>query len=288
MATVYLARDLRHDRLVALKVLRPELAAALGTARFEREIGIAARLHHPLILPVFDSGTSPGGAGAGSCLWYVMPFVEGESLRDRLQRESQLAIDEAVQIGCEVADALGYAHAHGVIHRDIKPENIMLSGPHALVADFGVARALSTVGEDRLTETGLSLGTPTYMSPEQAAGDEQLDLRSDLYSLGCVLYEMLAGEPPFTGSSSRAIMARHAIDPVPSLRTVRSNVPVGLEAAIRRSLSKVPGDRFASAADLIDALKRGAGGASVESSPRLETTRVVSKAVSPAARRPAL
>jgi predicted ATPase len=287
MATVYLARDLRHDRLVALKVLRPELAVALGNARFEREIGIAARLHHPLILPVFDSGTSSGGPGAGSCLWYTMPFVEGESLRDRLQRDSQLAIEEAVRIGCEVADALGYAHAHGVIHRDIKPENIMLSGGHALVADFGVARALNTIGEDRLTETGLSLGTPTYMSPEQAAGDEQVDRRSDLYALGCVLYEMLAGAPPFTGSSARAIMARHAIDPVPSLRTVRSNVPAGLEAAIRRCLSKVPGDRFASAVDFIAALKRGAGGASVESSPRLETTRVVAKAT-PAGPHPAL
>jgi tetratricopeptide (TPR) repeat protein len=289
MATVYLARDLRHDRLVALKVLSPELAVALGTARFEREIGIAARLHHPLILPVFDSGASPRGPGAGSCLWYTMPFVEGESLRDRLQRESQLAIEEAVRIGCEVADALGYAHAHDVIHRDIKPENIMLTGGHALVADFGVARALSTIGEDRLTETGLSLGTPTYMSPEQAAGDDELDHRSDLYSLGCVLFEMLGGEPPFTGSSSRAIMARHAIDPVPSLRTVRSNVPAGLEAAIRRALSKVPGDRFASAADFIEALKRGAGGSPVESSPRLEATRPVSKAAAvPAPSRAAL
>jgi predicted ATPase len=207
-----------------------------------------------------------------------MPFVEGESLRDRMNRERQLAVDEAVRIGCEVADALGYAHAHGVIHRDIKPENIMLSGPHALVADFGVARALTTTGEDRLTETGLSLGTPAYMSPEQAAGDDQLDRRSDLYSLGCVLYEMLAGQPPFTGSSSQAIMARHAIDPVPSLRTVRANVPAGLEAAIRRALSKVPGDRFASAAEFIEALMRGAGGSAVESSPRLEATGPVARA----------
>jgi tetratricopeptide (TPR) repeat protein len=289
MATVYLARDLRHDRLVALKVLRSELAVALGTARFEREIGIAARLHHPLILPVFDSGTSPGGPGSGSCLWYTMPYVQGESLRDRLHRERQLAIDEALQIGCEVADALGYAHAHGVIHRDIKPENIMLSGEHALVADFGIARAFSTVGNDRLTETGLSLGTPAYMSPEQAAGDDQLDRRSDLYSLGCVLYEMLAGQPPFTGSSPQAIMARHAIDPVPSLRTVRANVPTGLEAAIRRALCKVPGDRFASSAKFIEALKRGAAEPSVESSPQRQATRPVPKSASaPAARRPAL
>jgi tetratricopeptide (TPR) repeat protein len=289
MATVYLARDLRHDRRVALKVLRPELGFALGTARFEREIGIAARLHHPLILPVFDSGTSPASPGAGSCFWYTMPFVEGESLRDRLQRESQLGVEEALRIGCEVADALGYAHAHGVIHRDIKPENIMLSGEHSLVADFGIARALSTIGDDRLTETGLSLGTPTYMSPEQAAGEDQLDQRSDLYSLGCVLYEMLAGEPPFTGSSSRAIMARHAIDPVPSLRTVRANVPAGLEAAIRRALCKVPGDRFATAADFVEALKRGAVESSIESSSRLEATRPVPKVTAvPAAPRPAL
>jgi tetratricopeptide (TPR) repeat protein len=289
MATVYLARDLKHDRLVALKVLRAELGAALGAARFQQEIGIAARLHHPLILPVFDSGASPGDAGPGSCLWYAMPFVEGESLRDRLRRERQLAIEEAVRIGCEVADALGYAHAHGVVHRDIKPENIMMSGDHALVADFGIARALSAVGEDRLTETGLSLGTPTYMSPEQTAGDDQVDRRSDLYSLGCVLYEMLAGQPPFTGANPQAILARHVLDPVPSLRTVRSNVPAGLEAAIRRALSKVPGDRFASAADLIEALKRGAARSSVESSPQLEVTRPVPKATAvPAASRPAL
>jgi tetratricopeptide (TPR) repeat protein len=286
MATVYLARDLRHDRLVAIKVLRAELGAALGAARFQQEIGIAARLHHPLILPVFDSGTSPANAGAGSCLWYAMPFVEGESLRDRLRRERQLAIEEAVRIGCEVADALGYAHAHGVIHRDVKPENIMMSGDHALVADFGIARALSVVGEDRLTETGLSLGTPTYMSPEQAAGDDQADRRSDLYSLGCVLYEMLAGQPPFMGANPQAILARHVLDPVPSLRTVRSNVPAGLEAAIRRALSKVPGDRFASAADFIEALKRGAAGSPVESSPGQEATRPVSRAT--AVPRPAL
>jgi len=194
-----------------------------------------------------------------------------------------------VRIGCEVADALGYAHAHGVVHRDVKPENIMMSGDHALVADFGIARALSVVGEDRLTETGLSLGTPTYMSPEQAAGDDQVDCRSDLYSLGCVLYEMLAGQPPFTGANPQAILARHVLDPVPSIRTVRSNVPPGLEAAIRRALSKVPGDRFAIAADLIEALKRGSAGSPVESSPRREATRPVPKAIAvPAAPRQAL
>jgi predicted ATPase len=279
MATVYLARDLKHHRLVALKVLRPELAAALGSERFQREIGIAAGLHHPLILPVFDSGSSPGASGAAPCLWYAMPFVAGESLRDWLGRESQLAIDDAVRIGCEVAEGLGHAHARGVIHRDVKPENILLSGGHALLADFGIARALSMVGEDRLTQTGLSLGTPAYMSPEQAAGDDQLDCRADLYSLACVLYEMLTGQPPFTGSSPRAIMARHAIDPVPALRTVRSTVPAGLEAAIRRALCKVPADRFASAADLIEALNRGARGSRVEPFPGQDVTRPVARRV---------
>jgi tetratricopeptide (TPR) repeat protein len=272
MATVYLARDLKHGRMVALKVLRPELAHVLGPERFLREIEIAARLQHPMILPVFDSGASRGGSLAGTCLWYTMPFVEGESLRDRLRREAQIAIEEAVQIGCEVADALGHAHARGVVHRDIKPENILLSGGHALVADFGIARALTVAGEDRLTETGLSLGTPAYMSPEQAAGDDQLDGRSDLYSLGCLLYEMLAGHPPFTGASSRAILARHAIDPVPSLRTVRSTIPVGLEAAIRRALCKVPADRFATATDLVQALKQGARGSPLEPLPQEDVT----------------
>jgi tetratricopeptide (TPR) repeat protein len=278
MATVYLVQDLKHDRPVALTVLHRELAAALGPERFLREIRIAAGLHHPLILPVFDSGSSPGAPGGVACLWYAMPFVEGESLRDRLSRESQLAIDDAVRIGCEVAEALGHAHARGVVHRDVKPENILLSDGHALLADFGIARALTMIGEDRLTETGLSLGTPAYMSPEQAAGDDQLDCRADLYSLGCVVYEMLAGQPPFTGSSPRAIMARHAIDPVPGLRTVRSTIPVGLEAAIRRALCKVPADRFAGAGDLIEALTQGARGSRVEPFPVEEVTRVVPRA----------
>jgi len=280
MATVYLARDLKHGRMVALKVLRPELAHVLGPERFLREIEIAARLQHPMILPVFDSGASPRGSAAGTCLWYTMPFVEGESLRDRLRREAQIAIDEAVQIACEVAEALGHAHACGVVHRDIKPENILLSGGHALVADFGIARALTVAGEDRLTETGLSLGTPAYMSPEQGAGDDQLDGRSDLYSLGCLLYEMLAGQPPFTGSNPRAILARHAIDPVPSLRTVRSTVPAGLDAAIRRALCKVPADRFASAAELGEALKQGARGPVAEPFQETDVTGAVAKRAS--------
>src|SRR5689334_25189836 len=193
MATVYLAEDLKHRRRVAIKVLRPELGAAVGAERFLREIETTANLRHPHILPLYDSGS------AGGLLYYVMPLVEGESLRDRLAREKQLPIDDALRIAREVADALSYAHARGVIHRDIKPENILLEGGHAVVADFGIARAVSTAGADRLTETGMAIGTPMYMSPEQAAGDPDLDGRSDLYSLGCVLYEMLGVQAPFTG-----------------------------------------------------------------------------------------
>jgi TolB-like protein/Tfp pilus assembly protein PilF len=258
MAIVYLARDLRHDRPVAIKVLRAELAHALGPERFLREIETAARLQHPLILPVFDSGATGSHDGrAAQSLWYAMPFIAGESLRGRLRREGQMTVEEAVRIGGEVAQALGYAHAQGVVHRDIKPENILLSDGHAVVADFGLARAVSAAGDERLTETGLSLGTPAYMSPEQAAAEPNLDGRSDLYALGCVLYEMLAGQPPFTGSTAQAILARHAIDPVPRLRTVRATVPVGVEEAISRALNKVPADRFASVADFGKALDHG-------------------------------
>ena len=206
MATVYLAHDLRHDRPVALKVLRPELAASLGPERFLREIRIAARLQHPHILPVHDSGE------AASQLWYTMPYVEGESLRQRMAREGPLALDQAVRIATQVLSALGYAHAHGVIHRDIKPENILLEGDEAVVADFGVARAITAAGQDRLTETGLALGTPAYMSPEQATATRELDGRSDLYAVGCVLYEMLAGQPPFLGATAQQLLARHAMD----------------------------------------------------------------------------
>ena len=258
MAIVYLARDLRHDRHVAIKVLRAELAHVLGPERFLREIETAARLQHPLILPVFDSGAAASQDGrAAQCLWYAMPFIAGESLRDRMSRERQMAVEEVVRIGGEVAQALGYAHAQGVVHRDIKPENILLSDGHAIVADFGLARAVTAAGDERLTETGLSLGTPAYMSPEQAAAEPNLDGRSDLYALGCVLYEMLAGQPPFTGSTAQAILARHAIDPVPRLRTVRATVPAGVEAAISRALNKVPADRFASAAEFGKALGVG-------------------------------
>jgi tetratricopeptide (TPR) repeat protein len=268
MATVYLARDLRHDRPVALKVLRPELAASLGPERFLQEIRIAARLQHPHILPVHDSGETAGR------LWYTMPYVEGESLRQRIGREGQLPLDQAVRVAIQVLSALGYAHGHGVIHRDIKPENILLEGDEAVVADFGVARAITAAGEDRLTETGLALGTPAYMSPEQAAGSRELDGRSDLYALGCVLYEMLAGQPPFLGITVQQLLARHAMDPVPPLRTVRATVPEALEQSVRRALAKVPADRFRTAAEFTQALAAPRETAVVSSSrPRLHVRR---------------
>jgi serine/threonine-protein kinase len=248
MAMVYLAHDLRHDRPVALKVLRPELAASLGPDRFLQEIRIAARLHHPHILPVHDSGEAAGR------LWYTMPYVEGESLRQRMAREGPLSLDQALRIATHVLSALGYAHAHGVIHRDIKPENILLEGDEAVVADFGVARAITAAGQDRLTETGLALGTPAYMSPEQATATRELDGRSDLYALGCVLYEMLAGQPPFLGATAQQLLARHSMDPVPPLRTVRATVPDGVERSVMRALAKLPADRFPTAADFAQAL----------------------------------
>ena len=248
MATVYLARDLRHERLVAVKVVRPDLAAVLGPARFLREIEIAARLAHPHILPLHDSGQFEGN------LYYVMPYVEGESLRARLQREVQLPLPDALAIAREVADALGYAHQHGIVHRDIKPENILLQAGHALVADFGIAQAIGVAGGEGLTETGIVVGTPAYMSPEQASGD-LVDGRSDLYSLACVVYEMLAGEPPFTGPSAQAVLARHRSDPPHSLRVVRTGVPPALEAALEKALAKVPADRHATAQDFARALE---------------------------------
>jgi eukaryotic-like serine/threonine-protein kinase len=248
MATVYLARDLKHERLVALKVLHAELAATVGPSRFLREIRVTSRLQHPHILPVFDSGESSGR------LWYTMPFVEGESLRQRLVREKQLPVEEALHVTTDVAEALAYAHTHGVVHRDIKPENILLKGGRAIVADFGIARAVDAAGGERLTETGLALGTPAYMSPEQSTGQREVDGRSDMYSLACVLYEMLAGEPPFTGPTAQVILARHSLDPVPSLRTARRTVPPGMEQAIVRALAKVPADRYSTAAEFADAL----------------------------------
>ena len=248
MATVYLAQDLKHHRQVAIKLLKPELAAALGPARFLREIATAAGLSHPHILPLHASGDVAG------FLYYVMPFVEGESLRSRLDRERQLPLADALQITREVADALGYAHSRDVVHRDIKPDNILLSSGHALVADFGIARAISAAGGDSMTETGIAVGTPGYMSPEQATGERHLDGRSDLYSLACVLYEMLVGEPPFTGPSVQAVLARHSLDPVPPLRTVRATVPEAVERAITQALAKVPADRFVTAFQFVEAL----------------------------------
>ena len=247
MATVYLAHDLKHDRRVALKVLHPELGAMLGPERFLREIRTTARLQHPHILTVHDSGEAAGQ------LWYTMPFIRGESLRDRLRREAQLAVEVAVDLARQIALALDYAHREGVIHRELKPENILLSDQQALVADFGVAKALAAGHEGPLTETGMSVGTPAYMSPEQASAG-QVDGRSDVYALGCVLYEMLAGEPPFTGLTPQAVLAKRLLEPVPHVRTLRESVPEPLEQAISRALAKAPADRFATAGEFAQAL----------------------------------
>jgi Tol biopolymer transport system component len=250
MATVYLAHDVRHDRLVALKVLRPELAAVIGARRFLAEIKTTANLQHPHILPLHDSGEVDGTA------FYVMPYVEGESLRDRLLREKQLPVAEAIGIAVEVADALGYAHEHGVIHRDIKPENILLQRGHALVADFGIALAVSrSEGGARLTETGMSLGTPHYMSPEQAMGERELSGRSDVYALGCVLYEMLAGEPPYTGPTAQAVVSKVMAAEPASIAVLRKTVPPSLAAAVHTALQKVPADRWATAGEFAAALQ---------------------------------
>ena len=249
MATVYLAHDVRHDRNVALKVLRPELSAILGGERFLAEIKTTANLQHPHILSLFDSGEADG------LVYYVMPYVEGESLRDRLAREKQLPVDEAVRIATEVADALEYAHQHGVVHRDIKPENILLHGGHAMVADFGIALAASrSEGGTRMTETGMSLGTPHYMSPEQAMGEREITPKSDIYALGCVLYEMLTAEPPFTGATAQAIIARVMTEEPRSLTLQRKTIPPHVEAAVECALQKLPADRFASAAAFAEAL----------------------------------
>src|SRR4051812_33960118 len=248
MATVYLARDLKHERKVAIKVLRPELSASLGADRFLREIRVAANLQHPNILGLYDSGEAEG------LLYYVMPFVDGESLRDRLVREQQLPIHDALQITREAADALQYAHDRGIVHRDIKPENILLMGGHALVADFGIARAVSQAGGEKLTQTGMAIGTPHYMSPEQSLGSDYVDARSDIYSLGCVLYELLIGQPPFTGPNSMAIMARHSMEAVPSLQVVRQSVPDEVEDIVMQALEKTPADRFQTMREFADAL----------------------------------
>jgi tetratricopeptide (TPR) repeat protein len=260
MATVYLAQDLKHQRTVAVKILRPELAASLGTDRFLREIEITAGLDHPHILPVHDSGEAEGR------LYYVMPYVEGESLRDRMTREGQLPVDDAVRIAREVADALAAAHRRNIVHRDIKPENILLSENHARVADFGIARAISAAGGARLTSAGVAIGTPAYMSPEQAMGSEQIDGRSDIYALGCVLYEMLAGEPPYSGPTAQSILVKRLTEPVPRLASLRESVSPGLNALVHRALSRAPADRPSTAEAFVEALDQSAS-ASIPSSP---------------------
>ena len=248
MATVYLAADLKHRRHVAIKVLDPELARALGSERFLREVEVTAKLTHPHILTLIDSGEVDG------FLYYVMPYIEGETLRQRMTREGQLPLEDALQITREVAGALGYAHSQGLIHRDIKPENVLLSAGEAVVADFGIARAITEAGGEHITETDISIGTPAYMSPEQASAEPKLDGRSDIYSLGCVLYEMLAGEPPFTGTTAQAIVAKKLSEATPRVSVVRETVPAGVEAAIDRALAKAPADRYRTAGELRQAL----------------------------------
>jgi serine/threonine protein kinase/tetratricopeptide (TPR) repeat protein len=251
MATVYLAHDLKHHRNVAIKVLRPELGQLLGADRFLREIEVVAGLHHPHILPLYDSGE------AGGSLYYVMPLVEGESLRAKIDREGQLPIDEALRYAREVADALSYAHARGVVHRDIKPDNIMIESGHAVVADFGIAKAVASAGDaTALTGTGMSIGTPTYMSPEQASGDRDIDGRSDLYSLACVLYEMLAGQPPFTGKTVEVMVRQHIMTPPPPISQFRPAVPSSVADSLARALAKSPADRFNPVGQFAEALSR--------------------------------
>src|SRR5262245_13715212 len=259
MATVYRARDLRHNRTVAIKVLHEDLSAAVGHERFRREIQIAGHLTHPNILPVFDSGE------VGDALYLVMPFVEGESLRARIARERQLVLEDAVRIASEVAGALDFAHRQGVVHRDIKPENILLGDGHAFVADFGIARAINTAGDEQLTRSGVTLGTPMYMSPEQGTAQRNIDGRSDIYSLGCCLYEMLAGTPPFTGPTAQVVIARHTLEQAPSLVIARQSVPEHVEATVMRALAKSPADRFRTASDFADALN----GRTVVTMPRI-------------------
>jgi serine/threonine-protein kinase len=250
MATVFLAADQKHNRQVAIKILQPDLSSALTSDRFLREIEVAARLTHPHILALHDSGEANG------LMYYVMPYIEGETLRGRLKREGAMPVEDAVRIVREVGDALDYAHGAGIIHRDIKPENLLFAAGHALVGDFGIARVAALAGNERLTATGLSLGTPAYMSPEQAAGAEPLDARSDVYSLACVAYEMLGGVPPFTGPNPQAVMARHAIDAVPSVRTLRPTLSDAVDRVLTKALAKVPADRYATAGEFADALER--------------------------------
>ncbi|HEU5170770.1 MAG TPA: protein kinase, partial [Gemmatimonadales bacterium] len=255
MATVYLARDLKHDRQVALKVLRPEVAAELGIQRFLREIKVAAQLHHPHILPLYDSGTiRTSKSDAPPSPYYVMPYVPGESLRERLEREGSLPPDDAVRLTREIAEALDYAHRSHIVHRDIKPENILLEEGHAVVTDFGIARAMVVAGEGNLTGVGLTVGTPAYMSPEQAMGEAELDGRSDVYSLGCVLFELLAGTPPFTGATGIALMTQRWVGLAPRVRARRPEISEAVDEAVARALARDPADRFPTAADFAQAL----------------------------------
>lgn len=261
MAHVFLARDKQHDRWVALKVLKPDLASSVGPDRFLREIKIEAKLQHPHILPLYDSGRADG------LLYYTMPYVQGETLRDRLVRDQQLPVEDVVDIARDVAEAIEYANGQGVVHRDIKPENILLSGGHALVADFGIARAVSQAGGENLTTEGVVVGTPAYMSPEQATGVERIDGRSDIYTLGLVVYEMLTGEPPFTGATPGAVLARQASERVPSIEVVRPNIPHAMTMAVEKALAKVPADRYQSAVAFVADLERSATGETGEIPP---------------------
>jgi len=248
MAVVYLARDTKHDRLVAVKVLNPELGAMLGAERFLSEIKTTGTLHHPNLLPLFDSGEANG------MLYYVMPYLEGESLRARLEREQQLPVDDAVRIAAGIASALSYAHTHGVIHRDLKPENVLLQHGQPVVLDFGIALALRNAADGRKTQTGISVGTPQYMSPEQAAGEKVIDARADIYALGALTYEMLAGEPPHTGRSAQAIIAKVMVGDVRPVTALRPSVPTHVASAVERALSRVPADRFSTAGDFAAAI----------------------------------
>src|SRR3954463_10049779 len=269
MATVYLAHDVKHDRKVAIKVLKPELAAVLGADRFVVEIKTTAALQHPHILPLFDSGTADGQ------LYYVMPYIEGETIREKLNRETQFGVDEAVRVAREVADALDYAHRHGVIHRDIKPENILLHDGRAMVMDFGIALAVSAAAGGRMTETGLSLGTPHYMSPEQATAEKEITGRSDIYSLATVLYEMLAGNPPHVGASAQQVIMKIITEPAASVTKYRKSVPPNVAAALSKGLEKLPADRFESAAAFAAALTNStfASGAATASTAVAHRTR---------------
>ncbi|HEX5634305.1 MAG TPA: serine/threonine-protein kinase, partial [Gemmatimonadales bacterium] len=251
MATVWLAHDLKHDRKVAIKVLHPELAAVLGADRFLAEIRVTANLQHPHILPLFDSGSADG------LLFYVMPYVEGETLRRRVAREHQLPVDDAVRIAGDVADALEYAHRRGIVHRDVKPENILLHEGRPLVADFGIALAVQQAGGSRMTQTGMSLGTPQYMAPEQAMGEKATDARADVYALGAVTYEMLAGEPPFSGPTAQAIVAKVMTERPRPLGELRDTISEGVEVAVHRALQKLPADRWQTAAEFARALRSG-------------------------------